>query len=49
MNTYVTLSILFICGVSFLIWLLKSFFNHEKNSFTTLNKPLDNKNKWWYN
>jgi len=49
MDTYVTLSCLLISGIVFVGWLIKQHFSHEKNFFDTLNKPLDNKDKWWYN
>ena len=49
MDTYVTLSILLICGVTYVICLLKAYFHHEKKNFHSYDFPLDNKDKWWYN
>lgn len=49
METYITLSILFICGLTTVICLLKAYFCHEKKTFHTYDFPLDNKDKWWYN
>ena len=49
MDTYITLSILTICGLIGLVSLLKAYFHHEKKTFHTYDFPLDNKNKWWYN
>ena len=49
MNTYVTLCILLVIAVSFCTWLVYNHYQHEKKFFSTLNEPLDNKGKWWYN
>lgn len=49
MDTYVTLSVLLVCAIWFLCWLIKVHFQHEKNSLNIFEKPLDNKGKWWYN
>lgn len=50
MNLYlITLSILAIIGIIALYIVVISFFKKEKKNLTTLNLPLDNKDKWWYN
>ena len=49
MDTYVTLSVLLICAIVFVRWLLKNYFKHEKKNFHSYDFPLDNKDKWWYN
>ena len=49
MDTYITLTILLISSFVFMVWLLVNYFKHEKKFFTTLNLPLDNKGKEWYN
>ena len=49
MDTYITLTVLLIGSLIFAVWLLKNYFKHEKNFFTTLNLPLDNRGKEWYN
>ena len=47
--TYVTLSILAIIGIITVYQVIKAWYSKEKKTFTTLNLPLDNKGKWWYN
>ena len=49
METYITLSILTICGLVSVVSLLKAYFHHEKKTFHTYDFPLGNKDKWWYN
>lgn len=49
MNTYITLILLSILMVKILVFLLKAMIKKDKKSFSTLNLPLDNKGKWWYN
>ena len=50
MDTYITLTILSVGMVWLVYWILKNFYEHDyKKNYTTLNKPLDNKGKWWYN
>lgn len=45
----ITLSVLAVIGIITLYIVVSSFFKKEKKNFTTLNLPLDNKGKWWYN
>lgn len=45
----ITLSVLAIIGIITLYIVVSSFFKKEKKNLTTLNLPLDNKSKWWYN
>lgn len=49
MDTFVTLTILLILCVWAIIKVYSSLADHDKDSYTTLNLPLDNKGKWWYN
>lgn len=49
MDTYITLIALMVGAVWFLNWLVHQMYDHDKKNNTTLNKPLDNKGKWWYN
>jgi hypothetical protein len=49
MDTYITLSILLGLMVYCVYFVLRAYFSKEKKNFTTLNLPLDNKGKWWYN
>lgn len=49
METYITLIYLSVAMVVFLVWLIKNHFQHEKKFLNTFEKPLDNKDKWWYN
>ena len=44
-----TLITLTVGAVWFLNWLVHQMYDHDKKNNTTLNKPLDNKGKWWYN
>ena len=46
--TFVTLSILLVAGLWTINKILSSLKNHDKIEYTTLDKPLRNKNKWWY-
>ena len=49
MDTYITLSVLVICSLCFVVWLLKQYFKEEKKNIHYFDLPLDNKGKWWYN
>ena len=49
METYITLTYLLIGALIFVVWLLKNYFAHEKKFLNSFDKPLDNRNKWWYN
>ena len=49
METYVTLSVLLIVAIVGVVFLLKTYFKHEKKNFHSYDFPLDNKDKWWYN
>ena len=47
--TYVTLSILAIIGICMAYQIIRAWYSKEKKYFSTLNQPLKNKGKWWYN
>ena len=49
MDTFVTLTILLIAIVKLNIFLFQRLIEKDKDSYSTLNLPLDNKGKWWYN
>lgn len=50
MDTYITLIMLSAGMIWFVNFLLHELYDKDyKNKSETLNKPLDNKNKWWYN
>ena len=49
MNTFVTLTILLIAIIWAIVKVYGALARHDKNFYTTLNLPLDNKGKWWYN
>ena len=49
MDTYITLSVLLVCGLIGMIMLVSTFYKHEKKNFHSYDFPLDNKDKWWYN
>ena len=49
METYVTLIYFALGAACFVGWLVYNHFQHEKNFLNSFDKPLDNKNKWWYN
>lgn len=49
MDTFITLSILLILCVWAIIKIFTALWERDKDCYTTLNLPLDNKNKWWYN
>ena len=47
--TFLTLSILIVLSIWFIVWLLTVLSKHDKVEYTTLDKPLKNKNKPWHN
>lgn len=47
--TFLTLIVLMILLSWFVIWLLVSLWKHDKMKYSTLNEPLKNKGKPWYN
>lgn len=49
MDTFITLTILLIAIVKLNIFLFQHLIEKDKDSYSTLNLPLDNKGKWWYN
>ena len=49
MDTYITLSILLGSMLYFLCWLVKQMIDHNYYTEKKFEKPLDNRNKWWYN
>lgn len=49
MNTYITLFILLGGMIYLLCWLVKQMMDHNYYIEKKIEKPLDNRNKWWYN
>ena len=47
--TFVTLIFLIIATTWFAGWLLVNLWKHDKMKYSTLNEPLKNKGKPWYN
>ena len=47
--TFLTLGVLVIASTWFVGWLVISLGKHDKIKYSTLNEPLKNKNKPWYN
>ena len=47
--TFLTLGVLVIASAWFVGWLIVALCKHDKIKYSTLNEPLKNKNKPWYN
>ena len=47
--TFITLTILCILALYGICWLFKILGEHDKVKYSTLNKPLKNAGKPWYN
>ena len=47
--TFLTLGVLVIASAWFVGWLIVVLCKHDKIKYSTLNEPLKNKNKPWYN
>ncbi len=49
MDTFITLTVLLIATIWAIVKVYSALAEREKNFSSTLNLPLDNKGKWWYN
>lgn len=47
--TYITLSILLVVMIWVVVFIGRAVTSKEKTAASTLNKPLKNSNKYWYN
>lgn len=47
--TFITLGVLLVVSIWFVCWLFKALGKHDHLEYTTLDQPLKNKGKPWYN
>ena len=47
--TFISLGVLLVVSIWFVCWLFKALGKHDHLEYTTLDQPLKNKGKPWYN